>query len=181
MFTCCDCDLSAIYVYNQLSVNLVSVLHQLKNQLDIPLRSARGIRICVLRPVHDARRAAERRGAAQFGAVPRISRTCGGAAPLAAMPHRADRIQFYLCGAALGGGSTLGLRTSIQPIEKYYKIMCRFLSGNPITECLFIVNRPRRRGAGGAAIVAARYHAAQPRRVHREPAFSVSTRISIVT
>ena len=25
--------------------------------------------------------------------------------PPAAMPRRADRIQFYLCGAALGGGS----------------------------------------------------------------------------
>ena len=82
----------------------------------------------LLRPVHDARRAAERRGAAQFGAVPRISRTCGGAAPLAAMPHRADRIQFYLCAAALGGGSTLGLRTSIQPIEKYYKILQNHVS-----------------------------------------------------
>ena len=45
---------------------------------------------------------------------------------------------------------TLGLRTWIQPIGKYYKIMCRFLSGNPITERLCIVNRPRRRGAGGA-------------------------------
>ena len=62
-------------------------------------------RLLVLRPVHDARRAAERRGAAQFGAVPRISRTCGGAPPPAAMPRRADRIQFYLCAAALGGGS----------------------------------------------------------------------------
>ena len=55
-----------------------------------------------------------RRGAAHIETVWR----CGGAAPLAAMPHRADRIQFYLCGAAFGGGSTLGLRTSIQPIEK---------------------------------------------------------------
>ena len=72
--------------------------------------------------------AAQLSGAAQFGTVPRISRKCGGAAPLAAMPHRADRIQFYLCGAALGGGSTLGLRTSIQPIEKYYKILQNHVS-----------------------------------------------------
>ena len=49
-----------------------------------------------------------RRGAAQFVAVLRISRTCGGAAPPAAMPRRADRIQFYLCGLALGGGSYAG-------------------------------------------------------------------------
>ena len=39
------------------------------------------------------------------GAVPRISRTCGGVAPPAAMPCHTDRIQFYLCGVALGGGS----------------------------------------------------------------------------
>ena len=48
--------------------------------------------------------------------------------------------------------------------------MCRFLSGNPIKERLCIVNRLRRRGAGGAEAVAARCHAVQPRRVHREPA-----------
>ena len=35
------------------------------------------------------------------GVVPRISRTCGGVA-LPAL-WRADRIQFYLCGVALGG------------------------------------------------------------------------------
>ena len=33
------------------------------------------------------------------------SGTCGGAARPGAMPRHADRIQFYLCGAALGGGS----------------------------------------------------------------------------
>ena len=42
-----------------------------------------------LRLVHDTPRAAERRGAA----------------PPEAMPSHADRIQFYLCGAAPGGGS----------------------------------------------------------------------------
>ena len=80
-----------------------------------------------------SRRAAVRH---KFGAVPRISRTCGGAAPPAAMPHRVDRIQFYRCGAALGGGSYARAShvdsTNRRILQKYYKIMCRFLSGNPI-------------------------------------------------
>ena len=129
----------------------------------------------LLRPVHDAHRAAERRGAAQFGAVPRLSRTCGGAPPSAAMPRRAAPIGSSSIFAARCSAAevALGLRTWIQPIGKYYKIMCRFLSGNPITVRLCIVNRARRRGAGGAAAVAARCHAAQPRRVHREPALTL--------
>ena len=45
-----------------------------------------------------------------------------------------------------------------------------------------VVNRPRRRGAGGAAAVAARCHAAQPRRVHRKPALNeVINRRSVMT
>ena len=83
------------------------------------------------------------------GAVPRISRTCGGVAPPAAMPRRAAPIGSTSIFAARHSAAevTLGLRTWIQPIGKYYKIMCLFLSGNPITERLCIVNRPRRRGA----------------------------------
>ena len=78
---------------------------------------------CVLRPVHDARRATERSGAAQFGTVPRISRMCGGAAPLAAMPCRAAPIGSSSIFAAWRSAAevTLGLRTWIRPIGKYYK------------------------------------------------------------
>ena len=81
------------------------------------------------------------------------------------------RCRQALCRAMPIGSSFIGLRTCIQPIGKYYKIMLRFLSGNPITEHLCIVNRPRRRGAGSTAAVAAWCHAAQPRCVHHEPAF----------
>ena len=45
--------------------------------------------------------------------------------------------------------------------------MCRFLSGNSITERLCIVNRPRRPGAGGAV-----------HRVHHEPALTAPQTLS---
>ena len=97
------------------------------------------------------------------GAVPRISRTCGGAAPPAAMPRRADRIQLHLCGAALGGGSYARAShvdsTNRKILQNHVSVSIRESHG-----ALVHLNRPR------CKVQAARCYAAQPRRVHGEPA-----------
>ena len=96
----------------------------------------------------------------------------------ASMPRRADRIQFYLCGAALGGGSYARAShvdsTNRKILQNHVSVSIRESHhGALVHHEQTQAARCRRRGSCcGAVAVAARCYAAQPRRVHREPALS---------